>query len=300
MYDLIIIGGGPAGLAAAVYALRQHLNLLVIGDQIGGRVGWRLDVPWLENHHSLAGEDVVRTLKAEAHLRHLPRVLDRALQIEAVDDHYRVRTAAELFEARALLIATGAYPTRLNVPGEETFYLRGISYSAITYAAAMLDKTVAVIGDGPLALRSTAELLRAAARVFLVAPDPACRTSPWGRRLATASHLTWLTGYQVTNIQGTEYAEELVVRGVHGVQTLKVDCIFVETGLQANSGVVANLVQHDDQGRIIVDNRNRTSRPGIFAAGDVTDVYAEQILVAVGEGAKAALSVSEYLAELEP
>ena len=129
---------------------------------------------------------------------------------------------------------------------------------------------------------------------------PACRTSPWGRRLATASHLTWLTGYQVTNIQGTEYAEELVVRGAHGVQTIKVDCIFVETGLQANSGVVANLVQHDAQGRIIVDNRNRTSRPGIFAAGDVTDVYAEQILVAVGEGAKAALSVSEYLAELEP
>ena len=300
MYDLIIIGGGPAGLAAAAYALRQHLNLLLIGDQMGGRVGWRLDVPWLEKHHSLAGEDVVRTLKAEVHLRHLPRVLDRALQVDAFNDHYQVRTVAGVFEARTLLIATGVYPQRLQVPGEETFYLRGLSYSAITYASAMLDRTVAVIGDGPLALRSAAELVRAAARVYLVAADPACRASPWGRRLAEAPHLTWLTGYRVEAIQGTEYVEELVVRGTHGAQTLKVDCVFVETGLHANSNLVAHLVQHDAQGRIIVDNRNRSSQPGIYAAGDVTDVYAEQILIAVGEGAKSALSISEYLAELEP
>ncbi|MFZ1402480.1 MAG: FAD-dependent oxidoreductase, partial [Anaerolineae bacterium] len=154
MYDLIIIGGGPAGLAAAVYALRQHLKLLLIGDQMGGRVGWRLDVPWLENRHSISGEEVVRTLKAELQLRHLPRVLDRAIQIDALEDHYRVRTATGEFTTRALLLSTGASPQRLGVPGEETFYLRGLSYSAITYASAMLDKTVAVIGDGPLALRS--------------------------------------------------------------------------------------------------------------------------------------------------
>ena len=91
-----------------------------------------------------------------------------------------------------------------------------------------------------------------------------------------------------------------MVRGTHGAQTLKVDCVFVETGLHANSDLVAHLVQHDAQGRIIVDNRNRSSQPGIYAAGDVTDVYAEQILIAVGEGAKSALSISEYLAELEP
>lgn len=298
MYDLIIIGGGPAGLAAAAYALRQHLNVLLIGDQVGGRVGWRLDLPWLENQHSLAGEDLVRSLKAEVHLRHLARVLDRAVAVEALNDHYQVRTAAGVFETRTLLMATGAYPRRLQAPGEETFYLRGLSYSAITYASAMLDRVVAVIGDGPLALRSAAELVRAAARVYLVAADPACRQTAWGRRLAEASHLTWLTGYQVEAIVGTEYVEELVVRGAHGLQTLKVDCVFVEIGLEADSGLVAHLVQHDAQGRIMVDQRNRTSRPGIYAAGDVTDVYAEQILVAVGEGAKSALSASEYLAEL--
>ena len=182
MYDLIIIGGGPAGLAAAAYALRQHLNVLLIGDQVGGRVGWRLDVPWLENQHSLAGEDLVRALKAEVHLRHLARVLDRAVAVETFNEFYRVQTAAGVFETRTLLIATGAYPKRLQAPGEETFYLRGLSYSAITYASAMLDRVVAVIGDGPLALRSAAELVRAAARVYLVAADPACRQTPWGRR----------------------------------------------------------------------------------------------------------------------
>ncbi|MFZ1596985.1 MAG: FAD-dependent oxidoreductase [Anaerolineae bacterium] len=299
MYDLIIIGGGPAGLAAAVYALRQHLKLLLIGDQMGGRVGWRLDVPWLENRHSISGEEVVRTLKAELQLRHLPRVLDRAIQIDALEDHYRVRTATGEFTTRALLLSTGASPQRMGVPGEETFYLRGLSYSAITYASAMLDKTVAVIGDGPLALRSAAELARAAARVYLVAGDPACRATAWGQWLAALPHLTWLLDYQVEAIYGDDYVEALAVRGPAGLQTLKVNCIFVEIGLQANAGLVTELVDCDAQGHVRVDNRNRTSRPGLFAAGDVTDVHAEQVLIAIGEGAKAALSISEYLATWE-
>ena len=297
MYDLIIIGGGPAGLAAAVYALRQHLKLLLIGDQIGGRVGWRLDVPWLEARHTIGGEEVVRTLKAELQLRHLPRVLDRVTQVEAIGNHYRVRTAAGEFTTRALVICTGASPQRLSVPGEETFYLRGLSYSAVTYASAMLDKTVAVIGDGPLALRSAAELARAAARVYLVASNPDCRTTVWGQWLTGLPHLTWLLGYQVEAIYGDDYVEAVTVRGPAGLQTLKVNCMFVELGLQANTDLVADLVDRDEQGRIKVDQHNHTSRPGLFAAGDVTNVYAEQVLIAIGEGAKAALSASTYLTE---
>ncbi len=299
MYDLIIIGGGPAGLAAAVHGLRQHLDVLVIGNQMGGRIGWRLDVPWLEKRHNLAGEEVVRTLKAELQLRHLSRVLDLATGITPVRQHFCVSTTAGDFEARTLLIATGAAPLRLHVPGEETFYLRGLAYSAMTYASAMLDRTVAVVGDGSLALRSAAELARSAACVYLVANDPACRVSAWGRRLADLPHLNWLCGHRVEAIQGQEYVEQIVVRNPQGaVETLKVNAVFVTMGLRANSDLAADLVQRDGRGRILVDNRNRTSCPGIFAAGDVTDVYAEQALVAIGEGIKAALSVAEFLTEV--
>lgn len=297
MYDLMILGGGPAGMAAAAYAVRRRLNVLLIGDNLGGKTGWHLDVPWLEAQHVIAGEEVVRKLKSDISYLDCARVLDRATRVEVIPGGYRAHIASgDQFDARALLIATGAHPQTLHVPGEETYRFKGLAYSALSYAPAMTGKTVAVIGDGPLALRSTAELLHAAARVYLIAPNAGMLETALGRRLQDAPHFAMYEGYYVSAIQGGDYAEEIVVRNGDGIaRSLKVDCVFVEVDLVPNSELVNHLVRCDDKGRIQIDHRSRTSRDGIFAAGDVTNVYAEQVLIAVGEGTKAALSVFEYL-----
>lgn len=297
MYDLMILGGGPAGMAAGVYAVRRRLSVLLIGDNLGGKTGWHLDVPWLEAQHVITGEEVVRKLKRDLSELDCARVLDRASRVEVIPGGYRAHIASgDQFDARALLVATGSRPQTLHVPGEEQYRFKGLAYSALSYAPAMAGKTVAVIGDGPLALRSTAELLRAAARVYLVAPTAGMLETPLGRCLQDAPHFAMYEGYFVSAIQGGDYAEEIIVRNGDGTaRSLKVDCVFVEVDLIPNSELVNHLVRCDDKGRIQVDHRSRTSRNGIFAAGDVTDVYAEQVLIAVGEGTKAALSVFEYL-----
>jgi alkyl hydroperoxide reductase subunit AhpF len=160
-----------------------------------------------------------------------------------------------------------------------------------------VDGVTAVVGDSVLALRSATELARVARRVTLIAASEAELSTPLGRFLIAMPNVTILTGFHVERITGDDYARGLVVSR-HGEQReVAADAIFVEQGLVANSELVAQLVARDPGGRILVDINNRTSAPGLFAAGDVTNVYTEQVLVAIGEGTKAALSAYDYLLE---
>jgi thioredoxin reductase len=168
-------------------------------------------------------------------------------------------------------------------------------YSAISYAHLFVSRTVAIVGDSDLAMHSAAELASQADQVYLIAPTHGQLDSALGQRLQRSGTVTILEGYQVVEIQGDLYADRLVVTKGNHPQTLAVDGIFVELGHVANSTAVAHLVDLDESARIKVDRRNQTTCPGLFAAGDVTDIFAEQVLIALGEGAKAALSCYEYL-----
>jgi thioredoxin reductase len=223
--------------------------------------------------------------------------MDRAERVEALPTGYRVHTRSEKsYEATALIVATGAKAKRLNVPGEKEFLMRGLCYSAVSYAPLFIEREVVVIGDGGLALRAAAELAQIARRVTLVAPTHGELDSPLGQRLRSLSNVVILENQWVDAVKGDDYARSLVVTQPNGTATeLHADAFFVELGLAPNSDLVKGLVALDALGRITVDARNRTSAPGLFAAGDVTDAYAEQVLIAIGEGAKAALSAVEYL-----
>ncbi len=318
MYDLIILGGGPAGLTAAIYALRRRLNVLLISRDLGGKTNYRLQLPNIGHHLVINGEETVSRFANEIEYLEFARVLDvvdrvEALEANGVAEGYRVRVRdGQEFTTRALIVATGANARRLNVPGEDEYLGRGVVYSAVSYASLFVDGVVAVVGDGPLALRSVAELAGIARRVTLVARTAAGLDSPLGRRLMGLPNVTLLTGYQVERIEGDSYARGLALTRVAGQdgnghgrapeaegdhREIEADAIFVELGLVPNTGLLNGLAALDENGRVMVDTRNRASRPGLFAAGDVTDVYAEQVLVAIGEGAKAALSAYDYLLE---
>ncbi|MFO7683946.1 MAG: FAD-dependent oxidoreductase [Chloroflexota bacterium] len=300
MYDLIIIGGGPAGLTAAIYAIRKRLNVLLVSEDLGGKTNYHLDLPGMDNYQVIRGVEVVNKFKNELEYLDFARHLERVARVEKVDEGFVVHTAGggELL-ARAVIIATGSRQQWLNVPGEREFLSKGLCYSAMSYAPLFIEKEAVVIGEDELALRSAAELATVAHHVHVVGTSEKALRTPLGKKLETAVNVTILPEYKVKRVEGNGYCNAVVVENVRGEEMkITADGAFVEIGLRPNSQIVADLVAMDAQGFIEVDSYSRTSVPGIFAAGDVTNIYAEQVLVAVGEGVKAALSAYEYLLPL--
>jgi alkyl hydroperoxide reductase subunit F len=297
MYDLIVIGGGPAGLTATIYAIRKRLNVLLVSKDLGGKTNFKLHLPWIEDYQVIRGLEIVNKFKSELEYLDFARHMDGVEKVDKQNGGFLVTTAggAEL-PSKAVILATGTKQLRLKVPGEREYIMRGLCYSALSYAPLFIDRTTVVVGDGDLALRSAAELATIAQKVYLVAKTNQSLDTPLGQKLRASQNVTVLEGYDVVEVQGDEFARTLILHDPRGKQVeLAADGTFIEVALIPNSQMVAGLVDQDDQGRIQVDCANRTSVEGIFAAGDVTSGYAEQVLIAVGEGAKAALSAYDYL-----
>jgi malate dehydrogenase (oxaloacetate-decarboxylating) len=303
MYDLIVLGGGPAGLTATIYAVRKRLNVLLVTKDLGGKTNYHPHLEMEHGYQAVRGAEVVDKFKRELLYLDFVRLMDVATEVRSGNGSggFVVKTKDEKeLHAKAVIVATGAGAARLNIPGETKFMGRGVYYSALSYAPLFMDKTTAVIGNGLLALRAAAELALTSTHVYLIGNERGwgwqLTDSPLGRKLASSTNVTIMEGYDPVAITGTEFANRLVLRGpVDYEDALAVDAIFVEQALVRHSEMVANLVELDQLGCIKVDDRNCTNVPGLFAAGDVTDTYAEQVLVAIGEGVKAALSAYDYL-----
>jgi len=298
MYDLIVLGGGPAGLTATSYALRKRLNVLLITKDLGGKTNYRLQLPFVEKHLVINGEETVNRFVNEVEYLDFARKFDKAEKVERQNGGFRVHTSGgDSYDARAVIVATGAIGTLMDVPGEKEFMMRGLCYSAVSYAPLFIDREVCVIGDSKLALRSVAELAHIAKRVTLVAPSHGDLDSTLGRKILDDPKVEVLEGYRVQEVLGDSHARKLVVSQNGDQRQLEAEAFFVELALKPRSEAVADLVPLDESGRIKIDAMNQTGVEGIFAAGDVTDIFAEQVLIAVGEGAKAALTAYEYLLE---
>ncbi len=299
MYDLIVIGGGPAGLSASIYALRKRLNVLMVTRDLGGMTNFRMDLPWIEEYSTNPGLELVKKFRSEL------EYLDFARHMEAVEKickhesgGFTVKThgGGEL-SGQAVIVASGAQPISIDAPGVRDFMGRGVGFSAISYASQFIDRLVVVVGDGELALRSTAELALSTKHVTLVREQTGATDSPLEGKLQQAKNVTILNGCHLTGVKGDEnFARSVMIKDSEGkVNAIPAEGIFIEKGLTPNSKMVAELVELDKSGRIVVDSHNATNVLGVFAAGDVTNVYAEQVLVAIGDGVKAALSAYDYL-----
>jgi thioredoxin reductase len=296
MYDLIIVGGGPAGLTAAVYALHKRLETLLISADLGGKVNYHLQLKGLEGHEVISGAEVVEKFKRQLEYLEFARRIDRVTKIQPCNPHFAVLTqSGKRYEARSIVIATGATPQRLDVPGEARLIGRGLSYSAISHAQLFIEKTAAVYGSSGRALRAVAELASVAEHVHLLLPEAGDLDSGLGGKLRAHPKVTVYEHAELREIRGAEYVESLIVRSNSAAEEISVDGLFVELGLIPDTQFAIDLDITDSQGRIVVDSKCATSHPGVFAAGDVTDGFVEQVLICIGEGAKAALSAYEYL-----
>ncbi len=297
MYDLIIIGGGPAGLTASIYAIRKRLNALTISRDLGGKTNFNLKLPWVQDYQVIRGTDLVSKFKRELEYLEFAYQMDMVTSVEKIEGGFSVETKnGDTYQTKALILANGVRLRWLDVPGEKEFLSKGVCYSAISYAPLFIDRVTAVYGEGEVALRSVAELSTVASEVHLIGPVEEAMSSTLGQKLQEKPNVIFHPGYKITRITGDDYANHVMMESPDGtIMDLDTECVFVEKDLVPNTEYIKDLVELDDQGRVIIDSLNHTSVPGIFAAGDITNIYAEQVLVAIGEGAKAALSAYDYL-----
>jgi alkyl hydroperoxide reductase subunit F len=301
-YDLVIVGGGPAGLTAAAYAIRKRIETMLVSEDLGGKTNYKFSLPGVETHPIIDGEELVSKFKSQLQYLDFARHLDRVTKVERTTDGFVVSTkGGESFKGKAAIIATGVMPRRLNVPGEKEFLGRGVSYSAVSHAPLFIDMDVAIVGQGTTALQAVAELAQIAKHVHAIGTPAKLIESDLGQKLKAAGKVKFLTDYEVEEIRGKEAVEEILVRNRADKteQVIPVQGVFVELGYQIEGDLYSHMVKTSADGRIMISENNQTNVPGLFAAGDITDVNAQQVVIAIGEGANAALSAYNYLLSLK-
>lgn len=298
MYDVIVVGGGPAGITAAAIAINQRMDTLVIARKWGGQTTYTMKIEDTEGREVIGGETLLDAFRRQLDYLDFVRHFASVEEITPQDKHFSVRTdKGEQFKARALIIATGASPQRLDVPGEGRLSGYGLSYSATTHASLFLGKDVAVVGYGRRAQFAVADLARKAHHVYMLAPQPLVETT-LVNKIRQMDNVEVFEQVVVKEIGGERFVESISFTTAQGEErTLPVKGVFVKLPRKPNSELVRHLVECDERGHIVVDVYCATSYPGIFAAGDVTHV-SEQVLVHIGEGAKAAISAYQYVLTL--
>lgn len=303
VYDLVIIGGGPAGLTAAAYAIRKRMETMLVSENLGGKTNYKFSLPDVETHPIIDGEELVSKFKSQIEYLDFARQIDKVTKLERAGDEFIVSTkGGKTFKGRAVIIATGVMPKRLNVPGETEFLGRGVSYSAVSHAPLFIDMDVAVVGDGTTALQAAAELAQIAKGVKVIGAQSKLADSELGKRLKASGKVEFLIEYEVKEIRGKAAVEEILIRHKTNKteKALKVRGVFVELGYDPDKDLYSHMVKTTAEGRIMISENNQTNIPGLFAAGDITDVNAQQVVIAIGEGANAALSACNYLLSLKP
>ncbi len=296
MYDLIIIGAGPAGITATVYAARKKMDFLVISGDIGGQAAWSGDIENYTGYQFITGPELAS--KFEEHMRKYGVAVkepESVIDLKRVGDKIVVKTDKGQYESRAAIIASGKRSKELSVPGEHEFKNKGLTYCATCDGPLFAGKEVAVIGGGNSALDAVLQLMKIARRIYLINIASHLTGDPiMIEKVEKSDIVTVMNNTKVTGVIGDAMVSGIKVRCDGMDKVLSVGGVFVEIGLIPNSHFAPDL-EKNAFGEIKVDSHNRTDIPGIFAAGDVTDLPEKQIIIAAGEGAKASLSVFRYL-----
>ena len=299
LYDVVIIGGGPAGLSAAIYAARKILKTLVISKDIGGQVAWTYDV---DNYLGFSQVDTADLIaKFEEHVEKY--TVDKSIgvgvnSIELTGKIKKITTSdGKSYLARTAIIATGKRPRPLNVPGEKELVGMGVTYCSTCDAPLFADLDVAVAGGGNSALEAVIDLMKVAKNVYMVSLTPLTGDQILQDKVMGSHRVEVFTEYKILRIVGDSAVEGIEIESLKTgeVKRLDVQGIIIEIGLLPNSEMVIDTLETNSIGEIVVDSRCRTGISGVFACGDVTDVPFKQVIVAAGEGAKAALSAYDYI-----
>jgi thioredoxin reductase (NADPH) len=299
-YDIIIIGGGPAGLSAGIYASRASVRTLLIEKGMFG--GLIANAELVENYpgfpEGISGFDVGERMYQQASKFGLETLSAEVTSVDLLKDIKTISTTEGDFSARAIIIASGAERKRLGVPGEDLFVNRGVSYCATCDGALFKDRVVAVVGGGNSAVEEALFLTRFASKAIIIHRRNQLRASKMAQERALSNKkLGFLWDTIVEEIKGNNKVSELVVRNVKTGETSKiaVDGVFVYVGQIPNTSFLKGQIPLDKEGYIITDDRMETQIKGVYAAGDIRKNSSRQVITAAGDGATAAISAEKFL-----
>jgi len=297
--DLIIIGGGPAGLSAGIYASRFALNTLLIERRApGGLVTRTQNIENYPGFPNISGAELMSQMERQARGFGLEIMTVNVDKVEPSENEIIVYTNKGVFAADALIVATGTQPQLLNVKGEAEFTGRGVSYCAACDGAFFKDKRVIVTGGGDAAIEEAIFLTRFAKKVYIVHRRGELKaTKIIQQRAFNNPKIEFIWHSVIDEISGTDAVEKTLLRDLrdNARMLLPTDGVFVYIGNSPNSDLVKDMVKLDEQGYIITDENMLTSQPGIFAAGDVRHKLLRQVVTAVADGAIAAAAAKKYL-----
>lgn len=299
IYDVIVIGGGPAGMTAGVYLARKKLSVLLISNDFGGQVLWTSTIENYMGYQYIAGRELAEKFTEQVNSFPIAvRVPDEVIAVERDNNYYVVQTKYEgKYTGQAVIVASGKRPRVLDIPGEKELLGRGVSYCATCDAPLYHNKTTAVIGGANSAVWAAIDLSKICDKVYLIIRSKIKADAVVIDRLSQSENVERLVGYIPLEIKGSGRVESLVVTNQDNseVKELVVQGVFIEAGLIPNAWFLRDMVKTNERNEIIVNCNCESSEAGIFACGDVTNVADKQIIIACGEGAKAALSAYRYV-----
>lgn len=302
MFDLIVLGGGAAGSSAAVYAARRKVNVRLITGDFGGEIALTGEVENYLGFNKIRGFELAQKMKEQVEYNNVPCDLGfLATKIKKIKDGFEV-TAKDIngeekkYQTKTVIIAAGAHPKHLGIPGEKEFFHKGLTYCALCDAPLFKNKAVAVVGGGNGAISSALMLAQFAAKVYVVIRKPELSgEAVLVERLKKESKIELVNNTEITKIVGEKF-----VTGLEGKEKgdkkkkLDLQGVFISIGWSPNSDFI-DFVKKNERNEIEIDRRAATSVPGVYAAGDVTDAPYKQLILAAGMGATAALSAIDYL-----
>ena len=300
MYDIIIIGSGPAGLSAAIYAQRACLDTIVIEKNgiSGGQVLNTWEVDNYPGFPGVTGFELSRQFREHVNKLGARVVQDEVVQVELSGNVKKVVCEEETYEARCVILASGAHHRTLEVPGEEELRGAGVSYCATCDGAFFRGRTVAVVGGGDAALEDAIFLARMCEKVYIVHRRDKLRGAKrLQERLQALENIEFVWNSETVAIEGNAQVEALRLRQTKTGEErrLDVDGVFIAVGIAPESELYAGQLELDEQGYIRADESGQTSVPGVFAAGDVRTKALRQILTAASDGANCVASAERYL-----
>jgi thioredoxin reductase (NADPH) len=301
-YDVVIIGGGPAGLSSGIYTARARLSsLLIERGAVGGQI---VNAEWVENYpgfkESISGVELTEAMHQQATRFGLETLVAEVTGLKISGRRKVVVTSQGEFEAGALIIAGGAERQKLGVPGEAEYTGKGVSYCATCDGPFFRDKVVVVVGGGNAAITEALELTKFASKVTVIHRRHELRATKIVQEKAFAEKkIDFLWDSVVEAISGNTFVSKIKVRNVKTNETseLDVDGVFVNVGSQPLTGYLKGVIELDAVGAIVVNGKMETSLPGVFAAGDIRSGSIRQVVGATGDGAVAAISAGKYLSE---
>jgi thioredoxin reductase (NADPH) len=302
--NLVIIGSGPAGFTAGIYAGRAQLSpLLIAGSALGGQMALTSGI---ENYpgfpEAITGQELTLLMQKQAERFGTRVEMDEVTEVDFSVHPFKVRTYAQEYEAKAVIIATGASPRKLGVPGEEEFSGRGVSYCATCDGFFYQNRTVIVVGGGDSAVEEAIFLTKYASKVHLVHRRNRLRAEEiFQERAFKNEKIEWVWDSVVTEIVGEQGVAQARIKNVKTDEEsfLKADGVFIYIGNVPKTQFLDGQVELNERGYIVTDRKCHTSVPGVFAAGDVQEWSLQQIATAIGTGAMAAMEADKFVAELE-